>query len=115
MERAEVVYVASTHSAPVAVGVLRESPASEQRKPRLLDRVRTEIRARHYSRRTEKAYVLWIRRFILFHGKRHPLEMDGAEVFAYLSSLAVDRRVSSSTQNQALNALLLLYRRVLRA
>jgi integron integrase len=81
--------------------------------PRLLDRVRITLRARHCSRRTEKAYVAWIRRFILFHGKRHPSEMGGAEVTQFLSALAVQRNVAASTQNQALSALLFLYRDVL--
>jgi integron integrase len=80
---------------------------------RLLDQVRASLRARHYSRRTEKAYVGWIRRFILFHGKRHPEEMSGVEVGAYLSNLAIEAKVSASTQNQALAALLFLYRQVL--
>jgi site-specific recombinase XerD len=82
-------------------------------RPRLLDRVREAIRARHYSRRTEKAYVHWIRRYILFHGKRHPAEMGAAEVTSFLTSLAVDGKVAASTQNQALSALLFLYREVL--
>ena len=81
--------------------------------PRLLDRVRDAIRLRHYSRRTEKAYVGWVRRFVLFHGKRHPAEMAGAEVTAFLSHLATEGRVSASTQSQALSALLFLYRDVL--
>jgi site-specific recombinase XerD len=67
----------------------------------------------HYSRRTEKAYVHWIRRFIFFHGKRHPAEMGAAEVTAFLTSLAVQDKVAASTQNQALSALLFLYREVL--
>jgi integron integrase len=71
------------------------------------------MRARHYSRRTEKAYVGWIRRFIIFHGKRHPDQMGEAEVGAYLSKLASEDKVSSSTQNQALAALLFLYQQVL--
>jgi len=79
----------------------------------LLDRVRAAIRVKHYSRRTEKAYVGWIRRFVLFHGKRHPATLGAAEVTAFLSHLAVRRRVSASTQNQALCALLFLYREVL--
>jgi integron integrase len=82
-------------------------------KPRLLDRVREAIRARHYSRRTEKAYVGWIKRYIFFHGKRHPAEMGAAEVTRFLTALAVDGHVAASTQNQALNALLFLYRVVL--
>ena len=76
--------------------------------PKLLDRVREAIRLRHYSRRTEQAYVAWIRRFIVFHGKRHPRELGEREVAAFLSGLA-DRGVSASTQNQALSALLFLY------
>jgi len=80
--------------------------------PRLLDQVRQILRARHYSPRTEKAYLGWIRRFILFHGKRHPDTMAEAEIGAYLSSLA-EAKVSSSTQNQALAALLFLYQQVL--
>ncbi|HXH07439.1 MAG TPA: integron integrase [Vicinamibacterales bacterium] len=75
--------------------------------------MRAAIRARHYSRRTEQAYVLWIRRFILYHGKRHPLEMGEAEVSAFLTSLAVAQQVSASTQNQALSAILFLYKEVL--
>lgn len=81
--------------------------------PRLLDRVRTALRVRHMSRRTETSYVAWIRRFILFHGKRHPDEMGPAEITAFLSDLATRRGVSASTQNQALAALLFLYRIVL--
>ena len=81
--------------------------------PRLLDRVRQTLRARHGSRRTEKAYVGWIRRYILFHGKRHPADMGAAEITQFLSALAVQRNVAASTQNQALSALLFLYRSVL--
>jgi site-specific recombinase XerD len=81
--------------------------------PRLLEQVRHRIRAKHYSYRTEKTYVHWIRRFILFHGKRHPREMGAAEVERFLTSLAVERKVSASTQNQALSAVLVLYRDVL--
>ncbi len=82
-------------------------------RPRLLDRVRDTVRARHYSRRTEEAYIAWIRRYILFHGKRHPAEMGAAEITQFLTSLAVQRNVAASTQNQALSALLFLYREVL--
>ena len=70
-------------------------------------------RRRHYSLRTEQSYVGWVRRFILFHDKRHPKEMGAVEVVAFLSDLAVRGRVSASTQNQALSALLFLYRHVL--
>jgi integron integrase len=81
--------------------------------PRLLDRLRTALRVRHASPRTEKAYVYWVRRFILFHGKRHPDELGPGAILAFLNSLAVDGHVSASTQNQALNAIVFLYRRVL--
>jgi Phage integrase, N-terminal SAM-like domain len=77
-------------------------------RPKLLDRVRQAIRLRHYSRRTEQAYVAWIRRFIVFNGKRHPRELGEPEVTAFLSGLAA-RSVSASTQNQALSAILFLY------
>jgi integron integrase len=86
----------------------------EHPKPRLLDQVRLAIRTRHYSRRTEEAYVGWIRRFILFHDKRHPGTMGEEEVSRFLSHLAVDRKVSAITQTQALSAILFLYREVLR-
>ena len=82
-------------------------------KPRLLDQVREAIWTRHYSLRTESAYVGWIRRFILFHNKRHPLEMGETEISQFLSVLAVEKQVSAATQNQALSALLFLYREVL--
>jgi integron integrase len=82
--------------------------------PKLLDRVRQAIRARHYSRRTEEAYVHWIRRFVLFHGKRHPSGMGEAEVTAFLTMLAVREGVSASTQTQAMSAVVFLYRAVLR-
>jgi integron integrase len=81
--------------------------------PKLLDQVRERIRTKHYSIRTETQYVQWVRRYILFHGKRHPREMGAAEVEAFLTHLAVERTVSSSTQNQALAALLFLYKEVL--
>lgn len=88
-------------------------PAFPPARPRLLDRVRQALRLRHMSPRTEAAYVAWIRRFIFFHAKRHPAEMGAFEVTAFLSDLAVRGRVSASTQNQALAALLFLYREVL--
>jgi hypothetical protein len=97
-----------------APGACRESGPPEPPKPRLLDRVRQALRARHLSRRTEEAYVAWIRRFIVFHDKRHPAEMGAPEVTKFLTSLAVDGQVAASTQNQALSALLFLYKEVLR-
>jgi len=81
--------------------------------PRLMQRVRAALRTGHYSHLTEKAYAGWIRRYILFHRKRHPLEMGAAEISEFLSDLAVRHKVSSPTQTQALSALLFLYRRVL--
>jgi site-specific recombinase XerD len=81
--------------------------------PKLLDQVRERIRVMRYSYRTEQSYVQWIKRFIFFHNKKHPKDMGKEEVSAFLTHLAVDRRVSASTQNQALAALLFLYREVL--
>lgn len=82
-------------------------------KSRLLDQVREKIRLKHYSIRTEQAYLDWIKRFILFHGKRHPENMGNAEVEQFLTHLAVERNVAASTQNQALNAIVFLYKEVL--
>ncbi len=95
--------------APVEDG----SPSACSPKPKLLDQVRQAIRTRHYSDRTEKAYIHWIKRYIFFHDKRHPQEMAEAEIACFLSSLATTGRVSASTQNQAFNALLFLYDGVL--
>lgn len=81
--------------------------------PRLLDRVRAALRRKHYSLRTEEAYVAWMRRYIHFHNKRHPQEMGVVEVEAFLTHLAVEQHVAASTQNQALSALLFLYTEVL--
>ena len=89
-----------------------ETPVAPQ-PPKLLDQVRDRLRLKHYSIRTETQYVQWIRRFILFHDKRHPRDMGVAELEAFLTHLAVEGRVAASTQNQALSALLFLYREVL--
>jgi integron integrase len=83
-------------------------------KAKLLDQVREVMRFRHYSIRTEEAYIHWVKRFIFFHNRRHPREMGAAEIRAFLTHLAVNRNVACSTQNQALNALVFLYRAVLR-
>ena len=98
--------------------LVREEPVpppgrAAAREPRLLERVSAAMRLRHLSRRTEQAYVGWIRRYILFHDKRHPTVLGAPEVSAYLTHLAVHGKVSASTQNQALSALLFLYREVL--
>ena len=85
-----------------------EKPATPP--PKLLDQVRDRLRLKHYSLRTEQAYVGWIKRYIIFHGKRHPSEMGKPELETFLTSLAVDRNVSASTQTQALSALLFLYK-----
>src|SRR5207249_797180 len=95
-----------------AAGVIA-SPTGRS-KPKLLDQVREAIRTRHYSPKTEESYVHWIKRFIFFHNKRHPIEVGEKEIAEFLSSLASDLHVSASTQNQALNAILFLYREVLR-
>jgi integrase len=109
----EISYPILSAGAFTATLSVRETGPIDAAKPRLLDRVREAIRTRHYSRRTEKAYVHWIKRYIFFHGKRHPAEMGAAEVTAFLTFLAVEGKVASSTQNQALSALLFLYREVL--
>lgn len=80
--------------------------------PRLLDQLRDRIRVKHYSIRTETQYMQWVKRFVLFHGKRHPRDLGAPEVEAFLTHLAVEGQVASSTQNQALSALLFLYREV---
>jgi integron integrase len=93
---------------------MREETSVETREPKLLERVREAIQVRHYSRRTEAAYVRWVRRFVVFHGMKHPEQMGSVEVAAFLSDLARRQRVAASTQNQALNALVFLYHRVLK-
>lgn len=85
----------------------------EMERPRLLDEVRGALRARHYSPRTEEAYVHWIRRFIVFHDRRHPRELAAGDVARFVTWLAVEQHVSASTQNQALSGILFLYRHVL--
>ena len=85
----------------------------ETARPRLLDLVRDRIRFKHYSHRTEQAYVDWIKRFIPFHGNRHPSDLSGSHLEAFLTHLAVDSQVAASTQNQAQSALLFLYREVM--
>lgn len=87
--------------------------AISKQSPKLLDRLRAEIRLRHYSIRTEETYADWARRYILFHGKRHPAQMGAEEIRNFLSHLATERNVSASTQNQAKSALLFLYKEVL--
>ena len=91
-------------------GAPAEAPPA---RPRLLDELRSQLRVRNYAYRTEQVYVDWARRFILFHGKRHPRDMGATEVSAFLSHLAVQRGVSASTQNQAKSAILFLYEHVL--
>jgi integron integrase len=91
---------------------MQQNPC-EKHPPKLLDQVRERIRVKHYSIRTEETYLGWIRRFIFFHGKRHPREMGTREIEAFLTYLATDRDVAASTQNQALSAILFLYKEVL--
>lgn len=95
------------------IDATRPHVVTPAQQPKLLDRLRAAIRVKHYSLRTEQAYVHWTKRYILHHGKRHPQDMGAPEVEAFLSHLATDRHVSASTQNQALAALLFLYRQVL--
>ncbi len=96
------------------MGQIEPFPASASRRPqRLMERVRSELRVRHYSIRTEEAYTAWIRRYLQFH-RRHPRELDGDDLNRYLTHLAEDRRVAVSTQRQALAAILFLYRHVLK-
>jgi integron integrase len=97
----------------VRFDLLRSDTMADPQPPRLLDLVRRHVRLRHYSIRTEEAYVSHVRRFVLFHGKRHPSEMGTEEIRRYLSHLASEKNVSASTQNQAASALLFLYREVL--
>ena len=89
-------------------------PSAAGRRPRLLDELRQQIRLRHYSYRTEEAYVGWVRRFIIFHGRRHPASMGAPELEAFLSYLATERNVASATQGQAMSAVMFLYKSVLK-
>jgi hypothetical protein len=93
MEEAGVMQRVSPERSPLGVATTGA--------PKLLDRVRQTIRAKHYSRRTESAYVDWIRRYVLFHRKRHPSDMGASEIAAFLTWLATERCVSASSQNQA--------------
>jgi site-specific recombinase XerD len=112
--------VGDTANAPQsAVTLARRDPpaplkhATPQQQPKLLDRLREALRSRHYSRSTEQSYCHWVKRFIFFHHVRHPAEMAEPEINAFLTHLAIKEKVSASTQNQALSALLFLYRHVL--
>ncbi len=105
------------HSSQTKIDAFSAGPAKTSTiqmsgKPKLLDEVRNKIRLKHYSIRTEQAYIDWIRRYIFFHGKKHPKEMGEEQVSQFLTHLAVNRNVAASTQNQALSALLFLYREV---
>ncbi len=93
--------------------MVSDNTPSKSTPPKLLDQVRDKIRVKHYSIRTETQYLHWIKRFIFFHGKQHPRDLGAAEVEAFLSHLATEGNVSASTQNQALSALLFLYREVM--
>jgi integron integrase len=109
MEAAKIYQLKKNRFEGNALVVAAASPP----KPKLLDQLRHAIRTRHYSYRTEKAYVHWIKRYIFFHNKKHPKEMAESEIAMFLSSLATGNHVAASTQNQALNALLFLYNEVL--
>ena len=105
--------IASEPSAPAPAAPAELAASGTTARPRLLDLVRDELRRRHYSRRTEEAYVGWIKRYVVFHGRRHPAQLDLAHLRSFLSALATRGNVSASTQNQALAALVFLYRDVL--
>ena len=90
-----------------------ESSPHQPTSPKLLDQLREKLRLKHYSIRTEQQYIHWARRYILFHNKRHPRDMGAVEVSAFPTNLAVQGRVAAATQNQALSALLFLYREIL--
>jgi hypothetical protein len=95
-------------------GFIRDDKVDAAPKPRkLLDQVRDAMRLKHYSLRSEQTYVDWIKRYILFHEKQHPKDMGAPQVKAFLEHLAIDRHVFASTQNQALNALVFLYREII--
>ena len=108
------VHAPLSAGSPQPVPADRTPPPVSPPAPRLLDQVRREIRVRHYSLRTEATYVAWVRRYIRFHGKRHPRELGPDAIRRFLSHLANEGNVAASTQNQALNALVFLYREVLR-
>jgi integron integrase len=107
------VHVIRRFSGQQADSAVVSETAQDRQEKRLVDRLHEAIRARNYSRRTEKSYWYWIRYFIFHHGKRHPAEMGAAEVSAFLSWLATERDVAAATRNQALAALLFLYKHVL--
>jgi len=86
----------------------------DDKKPKLLDQVRQIIRVKDYSMRTEESYISWIKRFIFFHNKRHPMEMGEKEIGQYITYLAKEKKVSASTQNQALCAIVFLYKNMLK-
>lgn len=86
----------------------------EKRPKKLLEQVQDVVRLKHYSYQTEKTYIYWIRRYILFHDKRHPKDMESAEIEAFLTDIVVNENVAASTQNQALYSVLFLYKQVLK-
>ncbi|TCT18894.1 phage integrase N-terminal SAM-like domain-containing protein [Thiobaca trueperi] len=100
-----------TYAQPSGLTPVLDGVSVTEQKPRLLDQVRDRLRVKQYALRTEQAYIDWIKRFILFHGKRHPKTMGAPEVEAFLTHLAVDRKVSAATQNQDLAALLFSIKR----
>jgi site-specific recombinase XerD len=111
-------YIACTIPSHKEIPLLRDqgieySASPHQKRVKLLDQMRLALRSRHYSRRTEKTYCQWVKRFVQFHRLCHPAEMGEPEINAFLTHLAVKEKVSASTQNQALSALLFLYRYVI--
>ncbi len=108
LEDKRIVLGNTAHIPQVASKQRNPTPLSA-RKPKLLDQLREALHSRHYSRRTEQTYCHWVKRFIYFHNVRHPAEMAEPEINVFLTHLAVEEKVSASTQNQALSALLFLY------
>src|SRR5439155_17272764 len=111
LSRAILSCLKSAHAEMIPLVI--PSNATVASSPKLLDRVRWRLRVKHYSIRTEQAYIDWIRRYILFHRKRHPNEMGEREITEFLTHLAAEKNVAASTQNQAFAALLFLYQQVL--
>lgn len=112
-EKTARVFPPNAATPPKAAPPFHPGFAVAGRQPKLMDRLREALRSRHYSRLTEQAYCHWVRRFIFFHNVRHPVEMAEPEINAFLTHLAIKEKVSASTQNQALSALLFLYRHAL--
>lgn len=108
-----MIFLLPTFYCQTGVLILETKDKSKtEQKPKLLDQVRTPIRTKHYSPRTEELYIYWIKKYIFFHKKRHPAEMGEPEIRVFLNYLAVKEKVAASTQNQALCAIIFLYKQI---